>query len=85
MNFAIVAGSLLCTAISLRVYLQPGPIRNRCVRAVFLHCLANILFVRRPQRQPTQEKEHVHVVIEETGNSFQFCPFEIIILCLDVT
>ncbi|XP_072015760.1 neuronal acetylcholine receptor subunit beta-2-like isoform X2 [Amphiura filiformis] len=44
MNFAIVAASLLCTAVSLRVYLQPGPIRNRCVRAIFLHLLPGVLF-----------------------------------------
>ncbi len=67
MNLAIVAASLLCTAVSLRVYLQPGPIRNRCVRAIFLQFLPGILFVRRPQRQENQEKEQVHVVIEETG------------------
>ncbi|XP_072015757.1 neuronal acetylcholine receptor subunit beta-4-like isoform X2 [Amphiura filiformis] len=72
MNFAIVAITLFCTTLSMSVYSQPGPVKNRLVRNVFLKLLPVVLLVRHPRADAIEKEMKSSLVIAET----EFCAEE---------
>lgn len=67
MNFAVVALTLFCTALSLSVYAKPGPVENVKFRKIFLNVLPGILLVRRPEQHP-EDGRRTHLIAELPGN-----------------
>ncbi|XP_072015758.1 neuronal acetylcholine receptor subunit alpha-3-like isoform X3 [Amphiura filiformis] len=66
MNFTVVAITLFCTTLSMSVYSQPGPVKNRLMRKLFLKLLPAVLLVRQPRADGIEREMKSSLVIAET-------------------